>query len=229
MPNAEEDFANYHNSIDHALKGNQAGIQTSLPGIIVDFNPITQTATVQVAIQSVKETDDNPDVTENLNISPLKDVPVEFPSGGGFSMTFPIAKGDECMVNFTSRNIDGWWAKGGVQPPMHPRMHDLSDAVCRVGVRSKGRSVNAKPGVVQLRADDGSTYVEIAAGQIVNIVAPGGLNITAPKVTFSGTVHAQGAIDSAAEITAKSGSGASVTLSQHHGHSGSPTPPTPGT
>ena len=44
----------------------------------------------------------------------LPDVPVMFFGGGGMTITAPIKPGDECLVIFADRCIDGWWWLGGV-------------------------------------------------------------------------------------------------------------------
>ncbi len=54
-------------------------------------------------------------------------------------------------------------------------------------------------------------------------IKPDGVHITAPDVFISGDLHVSG------EVTAKAGSGASVTLSQHKGHDGGGQAPTSGT
>ena len=71
-------------------------------------------------------------------------MPVVFPGGGGFALTFPVAAGDECLVVFASRCIDAWWQSGGVGEPMEPRMHDLSDGFALIGVRSQPAHVSRR-------------------------------------------------------------------------------------
>lgn len=182
------------NDIEEALRvamdGRQAGIWTALPGIIESFNATAVTAVVQPAIQGFRK---SPTGTKtNANLPLLLDCPVVFPAGGGFTLTFPVAQGDECLVVFSSRCIDAWWASGGTQPAMEIRMHDLSDGFALVGVRSQARKLsNVSTTTTQLRSDDGEAYVEMAAGHVANIVAPGGVNITA-NVNITGTVTATG-------------------------------------
>lgn len=190
-----------------ALDGRQAEIWTALPGFVVSYNAARQTCQVQptIAMQVVDPL--NTDNPKQLNLPILDDCPVVFPHGGGFTLTFPIQPGDECLVVFSSRCIDGWWSQGptkGVnqlQPPQGDlRMHDLSDGFVLVGPRSLPNALsNVSTDTVQLRSDDGQAYVEIAAGHVVNITtpatinlhAPGGINVTGPTV-FTGTVHANG-------------------------------------
>jgi hypothetical protein len=111
-----------------------------------------------------------------------------FPGGGGYTLTFPIAAGDEALVVFSAKCIDAWWAYGGVQVQPELRMHDLSDGFALVGVRSTPRVLSGvSANSAQLRSDNGTAYVELAAGGVVNIVAPGGLNIHA-NTAITGTL-----------------------------------------
>lgn len=171
----------------------RARIWTALPGIIVSFDPDRMTCSAQIATQMLQT---NPDGSLTwVTVAPLQDIPVIFPRGGGFSLTFPVAEGDECLLLFASRCLDGWWQLGGVQKQLELRMHNLSDALCLPGPTSQPRvlpSISADS--VQLRSDDGAAYVEVKEGHIVNIVGPGGINLTA------GTAQIQ--MDPTGKITA---------------------------
>jgi len=142
-----------------ALDGRQAEMWTTLPGIIESFDPEAMTCSVQLAVQG--QVQDESVNTRAVNLPLLVDVPVVFPSGGGFTLTFPIKKGDECKVDFASRCIDGWWQNGGIGGLLDERMHDLSDGMATVGIRSQVRVL--KPAVntegVQLRSDDGQAAI----------------------------------------------------------------------
>src|SRR5260363_73502 len=77
----------------------------------------TASVTVRPAIQGVVRRLDRETATvrtEAVELPLLGDVPVFFPRGGGCTLTFPVQKGDECVVVFASRCIDGWWQSGGV-------------------------------------------------------------------------------------------------------------------
>jgi len=66
----------------------------------------------------------------------LADCPVFIPSGGNSSLTFPITKGDQCIILFNDRNIDNWYLKGEVKEPATSRCHDIADGIVLVGVRN---------------------------------------------------------------------------------------------
>lgn len=176
-----------------ALQGWQAGIRTALPGIVQSFNAVEGTVIVQPAINARIS---KPDKTVEVVALPLLlDVPVCFPRGGGYTLTFPIAEDDECLVVLSDRCIDGWWEQGDVAIPPSVCMHDLSDGFAIVGPWSKPNVIDAiSTNTVQLRSDDGECYVELENGHIVNIVAPGGINLI-------GNLHVTGTVQATADGT----------------------------
>jgi hypothetical protein len=102
------------------------------------------------------------------------DVPVMFPRGGGFVLTFPVEKGDECAVWFAERAIDEWHKAGGVQEPGTFRTHDMSDAFAQVGISSIPRAVSNFNGrSVELRRLDGEAKVQID-GKDINVTSSTG-------------------------------------------------------
>ncbi|MHA2903159.1 Gp138 family membrane-puncturing spike protein [Ralstonia mannitolilytica] len=163
-----------------------------MPGIIQSFNAGAVTATVQLAIKGIVHAPDG--TAQFVNMPLLVDVPVHFPRGGGCTLTFPVAKGDECLVVFAARCIDGWWQSGGVQAPMDPRIHDLSDGFAFVGFFSQATKIGGiSTASTQLRSNDGATYIDLnPSTKKVKIVAPGGFDVIAPLSTFSAGVTISG-------------------------------------
>lgn len=145
------------------LTGWQSGMWTAMPGIVQSVNLVRMTLVAQVAIQGVIA---NPDNTQTqVNISPLLDVPICFPSAGGFALTFPITAGDEVLVVFASRCIDSWWQSGGYQnTPMENRMHDLSDGFAIPGPKSLPNALpNVSASAAQLRNTTGLAFFGVDA------------------------------------------------------------------
>lgn len=157
-------------ALREAFDGLRAGIWTALPGIIQSFQSAADrppTAAVQPAIKiPVRNLDGT---VASMALPLLVDCPVQFPSGGNCTLTFPVAPGDECLVVFASRCIDAWWQSGGVQEQAELRMHDLSDGFVLLGFRSKPRALaGVSTSTTQLRNDAGDTYVDLdPAGKIV--------------------------------------------------------------
>jgi len=193
-----------------ALDGLRSGLWTSMPGIIQSFNAGAVTATVQLAIKGIVHAPDG--TAQFVNMPLLVDVPVHFPRGGGCTLTFPVAKDDECLVVFAARCIDGWWQSGGVQAPMDPRIHDLSDGFAFVGFFSQATKIGGiSTASTQLRSNDGATYIDLnPSTKKVKIVAPGGFDVIAPLSTFSAGVTISGLLTFVGGMVGSAASGAAA-------------------
>lgn len=177
----------YHLLIDNVNNN----LRVAIPGIIQSYNATTQTASVQLAIM------EKINMSGNLtweNISTLVDVPIMFPRGGGFSITFPVTKGTECLVIFSDMCIDGFWQSGGVgnlQPDK--RRHDLSDGLAIItGISQPNKLTNVSTANLQIRSDDGGTLVDIAKGSIgltATNVAINSTNVTIAGKNFLSHTH----------------------------------------
>ena len=169
-------------------------LRVSMPGIIESFDPVACTCSVQPALKGQVA-----DALGNFKSAPLPvlvDVPVIFPRGGGCTITFPVKAGDECLVVFSDRCIDFWWQNGGVQEPVDPRQHDLSDAFAFVGPQSQAQKISGiSTTSVQVRTDDGSSFIELMQG--------GNVNITTPLLTVNGNVQVNGTVTSTGDQVAK--------------------------
>lgn len=168
-----------------AQRSAQSKLWTSLPGIIQSFDDVAMTCVVQPAIQAFVTTDDGAQVLTTLPL--LLDCPVQFPAGGGCTLTFPVAAGDECLVVFSSRCIDSWWQSGGIQAQAELRMHDLSDGFALLGFRSQPRVIGGiSLQAAQLRSDDGAAVVEVnPTTHAINITTSSVVNLTAPVINLA--------------------------------------------
>lgn len=164
-----------------ALEDFAANLWVAMPGIVQSFNATQGTCVVQVAIKpKVLDKSGNSNPTA---ITVIQDVPVVFLGGGSFVTTFPIQSGDEALIVFCNRCIDSWWQSGGVQVQSEIRYQDLSDAIAIIGPRSLAKSItNISTTTAQLRTLDGSCYLELASGGVINIVAHGGVNLNGDLV-----------------------------------------------
>lgn len=94
---------------------------------------------------------------------------------------------------FADRCIDFWWQSGGVQEPVDGRMHDLSDAFCIVGPQSQAKKIGGISTTgAQLRTDDGSAFIEVAAGGDITATTAGSATINAPEIVLNGNVTING-------------------------------------
>ncbi len=168
-----------------AAAGQQSSIWTSLPAIITEVDLTKMTISAQPTVQGVV-TDEN-GASSFVNLPLLVDVPICFPRGGGFTITFPLAINNEVLIMFASRCIDAWWQSGGIQKPMEARMHDLSDSFAILAPTSQPNVIeNISSTAIQIRNDAGTSYVEIAAD--------GKIKLKTTEVTIDGNLKVTGTI-----------------------------------
>ena len=241
-----------------AHAGFQSTLWTALPATVQSYSAAAMTVEAQPTIQFQSLGPTGVWTTQNMPL--CVDCPVVFPFAGGFGLTLPIASGDEGLLVFASRCIDSWWQQGGVRGQAELRMHDLSDGFFIPGCFSQPRVLpNVSTTTAQLRNQAGDTYVEIAGGQVVNVVAPGGIHLNGVLIDASGNMTLPGFLEwpngrintgsgdqmaitgnvsATGTITALKGTGSDIGVSTHkhaqpndsHGDAEQPTAaPTPGT
>ncbi len=121
--------------LDMKLRDMLSSLNCHKVGTIESFDSAKQTATVKINIKL--------QVGATVKDFPLlADVPVFVLGGGDRVFTFPVQKGDTCLVLFSDRDIDNWFATGGAELPSSPRLHDLSDGMALVGFRSLANPVD---------------------------------------------------------------------------------------
>lgn len=119
-------------------------LRCCIPCIVQSYNSENGTIECQPAIRE-RIINQNEEI-EYRNIPLLINVPVAFPSSGNWQISFPISKGDECLVFFSDLSIDNFWLKGNIQNPIEDRRHDLSDGIaipCNLSL-TKSRRVDEK-------------------------------------------------------------------------------------
>jgi hypothetical protein len=117
-------------------------VATSIPGHVIAFDPVTQHAQIQIGV--VRKDVNGVEFTP----TPLIEVPVQFIGGASHFVEFEINTGDEGVILFSQRCIDGWKTTGGVANAPMLRFHDINDAVFVTGVRSQ-------PNVITDHENDG--------------------------------------------------------------------------
>lgn len=209
-------------TIKLGVKNSLKDLHTSMPGIVQSYDNAKQLATVQPAIKRVLITqdDDGKEFLQPTDLPILINVPVIFPRGGGFSLSFPVKKGDECLLIFNERAIDNWHKFGGVKEPNARRFHSISDAVCYVGLSSEPNKIpSASSTDAVLQKEDGSVKIvlkdsgdlEIEGGN-VDLTATTKVTVTAPQAevigatTVTGTLQVTGAITASGGLTVSGGS-----------------------
>jgi hypothetical protein len=113
-------------------------------GKITLFNLLTQTASATINYQKTffqfnQITGTYDSVTADYPM--LMECPVVCLGGGTAALTFPISAGDECLVLFNDRDIDNWYAGSSNSPNATARLHNFSDGIILVGIRSLANSL----------------------------------------------------------------------------------------
>lgn len=178
---AERDY-NPNKERDLELRRAAIDLRVAIPGIIQSFDAGAQTVVVKPAIRECLVFDGE---EKWIDIPLLVDVPIVLPRAGGYSLTLPIRKGDECLVVFGDMCMDAWWQSGGTQNQVECRRHDLSDGFAIIGAWSQPRVISGySTGSAQLRNDAGTAMVEIS-GSTINIKASA-INLEAPAINING-------------------------------------------
>lgn len=116
-------------------------LRCCIPCIVQSYDPEKGTVECQPAVREkiINQNEEN----EYRNLPLLLNVPVVFPSNSEYAVTFPLEKGDECLVLFSDLSIDNFWQKGNVQNPIEDRRHDLSDGIaipCNMSLTKERRT-----------------------------------------------------------------------------------------
>jgi hypothetical protein len=159
------------NEIEGALWQWACMMRSAIPGIVKSFNATDQTCTVQIAIReyvAVASPTNAHNVYKSTPVPPLEDVPIIMMRVPGWSITFPITPGTECLLIFADTCIDGWWQNGGVQASWDKRRHDLSDAFALFGPWSQpNKLAHYSTGSMQIRSDDQQTLIDLSSSGII--------------------------------------------------------------
>lgn len=116
--------------LERFVRSRTAELRTGTVGAVVAYDPEKQRADVQVVVRSRFEDG------ESVRPPVLVDVPVRFPCGGGFALTFPLVAGDFVWLDFGERSLDEWKALGGDDvDPRVARRFNAADAVAYAGIR----------------------------------------------------------------------------------------------
>lgn len=125
--------------LEQALRHHTDGLRVAMPGRVEKFDAATQTADV---LPMTRLTDIVNGVDTPVALPVVPSVPVVFAGGGAYAATFPVARGDECLVVFCDLSLDEWFASGGIETPVDLRVHGLNGAVALVGLRAQPHALS---------------------------------------------------------------------------------------
>lgn len=119
------------------FQGKLGGMHTSIPGIVESYDGHDKrTATILPAI--------NFKVPRGpvLKYRPIPNVPIMFPSAGGFQMVFPIKPGDGVLLVFSEASMGNWMNGAGQVDPEDSTRFSMHDAIAIPGLWSSSKVPN---------------------------------------------------------------------------------------
>lgn len=167
-------------------------MNTCYPASIVEFDPVKQVASCKLSIESYYTGLDfsyakQPAVT-------LLDVPVQFPQGGGWDITFPVKAGDPCMLLFSQRGYDHWLYEAkeeaglveGVPHPDFDRCFSARDAICILGPRPIPKAIpDFNNDGMELRNEAKSQRITFHSSGDVEITTTANVNINCAEANVN--------------------------------------------
>lgn len=182
--------------IKSAFREQTKDLNTSVPGHVVAFDSETQTAQLQIGIQRNGQV---PAV--------LIECMIQFAGGNEFHIEHQIDVGDEGIIVFSQRCIDGWVNTGGVADNPILRFHDANDAYFVPGIRSQPNVITGfDNNGIKLRNKAGDQYIWLKNDDTADITVPiifiNGDIVHMGDTTQTGNVGVTGTIESTVSVTA---------------------------
>ena len=186
--NPELEYDNLSDWFEFLFRQSMKGINTSLPGIINNYNSSTRRAFVKIALKQVN-------TNNSLSDYPvLVDVPVIFPSGGGYVLNFPLVSGDAVVLLFSQRDLSTFKEAFLESAPTLYGFFSLPDAVAFAGFGAISNTP-AKSGAVNLQNTNGTSSISLTDSEI-EVKTTATVTITAPTVTINGDLNVSGNVTS---------------------------------
>ena len=163
-------------------------VKTKTIGTIESFNADTQIATVRLATNGTNSTLDTNYFNQQGLV--LIDVPVEFPRCGEFVMTFPVKKGDDCIVEFYETGIDHWLYHNrrayqvvdGRPEPAARRRFSRKDASCRVSMDNLANKISGfNSEGLEIRHRNGNQKMIFHPDGVIEVISPADIKFKAAR------------------------------------------------
>lgn len=165
----------------------QGQMWTALPAIVLSVDLDKQTISAQCSISG--EFKNEAGEISHINMPVFQDVVLCFPRAGGYAITFPVAAGDEVLIVFASRCIDGWWQSGGENKAAPEfRMHDLSDGFALLAPTSQPKKLSGiSTDSLRVTNEAQTKFIEISPTK-VTVQSDGDVDINAVNINLNGDI-----------------------------------------
>lgn len=170
--------------LDAAVARATREIRVALPGRVESYDPVSQTASIQILISDSSVGPDARLISKP--IAQLNDVPIQFYGSGETRYTLPVKPGHLVKVVFCSSAISRWKVSGALVDPQDPRRHSLADGVAEPGLHAGDPPTSAPEDVGCLHGehwiggdgmtDDNKIVVQSTLDQFMTVLE----NITTP-------------------------------------------------
>lgn len=184
-------------------------VYTSIPARVINVSSFSSQQTVDIQPQIIDTFKDD----RNIELPPILDVPVVFPSAGGGILSFPIKTGDIILAVFSMKSIDEWMNGRGSDKTFTPsdkRSYNINDAIAIPGLHTKNTNLSPSSTDVELKFSDSSISIDpqgnisIVSNNDVDITTTGNLtatvnggqaDVTASTINLNGNVNISGNLD----------------------------------
>lgn len=151
--------------IRNALEARIAHINVSLPARIESYDATTQKANVKPLVMMFYRDEEDERQVEPMPV--ITAVPVAFPSGGGYCLTFPLKQGDIGTIVWSQLSLDAWLAGHGQEvDPEVDHLHGLSDGIFIPGLRPFGAPLPDVPSDHAALGANGGVRIHLRGDQI---------------------------------------------------------------
>ena len=197
------DFLTEADFIDARIEDALSEVHTATVGVIESYDPATQTATVRPVVERATPGSDGTSRHEALPVLPR--VPVIFPRGGSWAITWSLVPGDSVLLVSLEQDASGWRAgrEGATVQSGDTRRHHLAHSVAIPGLYPRAAPVEDAPPAVATGATSRMSLGAVASNATrLHLHGDGRLTITRGsavvfEVAASGVVSCGGPMDAA--------------------------------
>lgn len=145
------------------IRNNLSNTFTAMPAYITDVSKLESENLVSVQPALGVRMSDGTEYEFGI----IPDLTVQWPSGGGALLSFPLAVGDDVLLVFSMRSIAEWEDSGSstVVYPEGTNLHDIADAFVQPCVYRNANNPSPNPDDVEIKYN-GSTFKLTKDGKI---------------------------------------------------------------
>lgn len=150
--------------LDRVQSAAASRVYVATPAKVERFDAAKRQIDAQPLIKDGYVDEDGVRQTEIRPVIP--NVPVVYPTGGGFTVTWPLSIGDGVLLVFSRDSLDKWLAVGGMVDPNDDTKHNFVDAIAIPGLLDfQTAAGKAAVGTcIQIGSASGATFQGAALG-----------------------------------------------------------------